>query len=262
MLAYADKSSLIPENKILFSATDLNLYFDASYLFFRDKILKEREFKNYESTALGTLVHYNISQQHLEQPIDSKEVEDFLNSVRDTVNIQWVRDKYIEMTVPVREYINGESLNKPDDIEKNYIYQLTENVYVGGTLDCRYGDTIIDYKTTSNKSIKSEQPLDFKYKNQLLVYAWLCLKHGIEVNAIQNTYITIPETNRFSDTTGRRLQDYPTRIIPIKEYLRPEDIETIESKLYLIAESIEYVLKHKDSLYLFAKDRRLKERTF
>lgn len=260
MIGYSDKRKEIPDDKYLFSVTQTQEYYLNPSEFFRKVILKEDiPFYN-DATVLGTLVHYAISEQWENREVDMTEVNNYLISIPTEfgVNTLWCKNKFVEMQPQVLRYAKALEIEAPTEWEKNYIHQLSENVYIGGTLDVRYGNTILDFKTSSKLTLSADEELPQKYIDQLYTYAWILHQKGIAIDKIGVVYFTIPEVGRISPKTGKPMKDYPLQFIRKELFLNNEHMQVINDRLNLIAENIEYALKHKDALYLFAKDYRLK----
>ena len=255
---YQDKRELIPQDKYLFSVTQMQKFFVNPNEFFRKVILKEdTEFHN-NNTILGTLIHNAISQMYEKKQVSIQEVKEYINSIDAEIDKYWIVSKYEQMVGQVLNNVKGISLDYPTEWEKSYVLQLTDNVYVGGTIDVRYENLLLDFKTSSKLTLKKDDELPQKYIDQLYTYSYMLHKNGVAVDKCGIVYFTIPEVNRTSLVTGKRMKDYPMQFFIKDFYLQQDYMETIEKRLKLIAESIEYVLEHKESLYLFAKDYDLK----
>jgi len=257
MIAYQDKKELIPEGKYLFSVTQIQQFFNNPNEFFRKVIRKETIPFNSNQTALGTLIHYAISQMYDKKEVEQKEINDYLNSIDDIDRI-WVISKYNEMKDDVLNNVKGISLDYPTEWEKSYTLQLSDNVYIGGTIDVRYDNLLLDFKTSSKLTLKKEDELPQKYIDQLYTYSYILHHNGVAIDKCGICYFTIPEVNRTSLITGKRMKDYPMQFFIKDFYLQADYLTTIQKRLFLIAESIEYVLKNQDTFYLFARDYDLK----
>lgn len=261
MIGYKDKRELIPEDRYLFSVTQMQEYYNNSSDFFRKVILKEDiPFQN-TNTVLGTLLHYAISESYEDRKVPDNEIREYIDSVtlKFPIDKKFIIDKYYQMVDIATKYANNIDFDKPTEQEQDYLLQLSDNVYVGGTLDVRYGNTIYDFKTTSNKSLQESDPLPQKYIDQLYTYAYILHQQSIKVDKCGIIYFTVPEVGRFSDKTGKRLKDYPMRCIKKEFYLDANYMKTIVDRLELIRDNIEYIIKNPESLYLFAKDTNLME---
>lgn len=258
MIQYQDKRELIPKDKYLFSVTQIQEFFINPNEFFRKVVRNEKiEFHN-NNTVLGTLIHYTISQMYEKKQVTMQEVKDYINSIEADIDKIWIMSKYEQMIGLVLNNVKGISLDYPTEWEKSYILQLTDNVYVGGTIDVRYDNLLLDFKTSSKLTLKKDDELPQKYIDQLYAYSYMLHKNGVAVDKCGIVYFTVPEVGRTSLVTGKKMKDYPMQFFIKEFYLQQEHMENIVKRLKLIAESIEYVLEHKDSFYLFAKDYDLK----
>lgn len=260
MIAYQDKSKLIPKDKYLFSVTQIQEFFLNPNEFFRKVIKKEKiDFYNTQ-TVLGTIIHYAISQMYDKKEIKDNEIVEYLKSIPKEFEIDthYVKSKTQEMIPQVLHYARGLELDPPTEWEKSYVLQLTDNVYVGGTIDVRYENLLLDFKTSSKLTMKKDDELPQKYIDQLYTYSYILHQKSIPVDKCGIVYFTIPEVNRISLITNKKLKDYPMQFIRKEFYLNQEYMDEIKNRLMLIAENIEYVLANPNSFYLFAKDYNLK----
>ena len=258
-LIYEDKLKMIPENKYLFSVTSLNIYKHYPFEFFRKILLKEQDnFANF-NTILGTIIHHLCSEYLLGKAINDikKEIVEYVDTLDskefDKSLLLLKFNQMYENVIQTLEY-NKFNYGEANDIEKSYIYQLTENVYIGGTLDLRIGSRIVDYKTSSNKYLKDEGEITDIYLNQLYGYAWLCYKHNIEIANLSIQYFTIPDLERFSEITHKPLKGYPCRSVFQNSIINGEIMQEMDKTIYLIAETIEYILKNPKSFKYFGGD--------
>lgn len=258
MLEYEDKSNLIPKDKYLFSCTQYYKFWSNPKEFFRNVLLKEREFNYTNNTVLGTLIHYLIECKHKHTECSYIEIEKYLSNLDYLIiDKDYIRNKFNEMKEYVLSIIEGDELNDPLEVEKNYIFQLSENVYLGGTIDAYYDNKIVDYKTCS--ILPTE--MSMSYKVQLMLYKFLIQSNAhTNITQLRNTYFSVPNVNRYSEKTGKRLKDYPCERLHLDIFVEDNDSEyqLLQDNLYMIADCIEYILKHPDTLYLFSKDITLK----
>ena len=92
-----------------------------------------------------------------------------------------------------------------------------------------------------------------------MTYAWLYKQLGHQVNYIKLVYITRNETGRFSEKTGKPLQDYPSQVYTVQEPVTQANLDLIESCIKLIAESVQCWQQHPELRHILAQDYRLKE---
>ena len=96
------------------------------------------------------------------------------------------------------------------------------------------------------------------YKVQLLTYAWIYRKLGVDIQNIRIVWITNNIVGRVSEKTGKPLKDYPSKVIPVTQVITNEDMEFIESYLKLIAETYLKAKECPELTYLLFSDYRLK----
>lgn len=263
-LEYEDKTKLIPQNKYLFSITDINLFLYEPNLFFRKVLLKDVEPVQKTEMTLGTCIHHlcsEIQKKDADRNLIEQEVMEYLKTLDPTIiDTAYVKEKYHQMEEVVIDTISENNfkfqINETDIIEneQTYITSITPNVYVGGTLDVRYNNLIIDYKTTSNKHIKEDTEMSERYKTQLYGYAWLCHRNNIQIDKVALQYFTIPDLNRVSPVTGKCLQSYPCRDVMQSLYIQQEEMDKFEKLVTLIGETLEYILQNSKSFKFFARD--------
>ncbi|HIH2213124.1 TPA: PD-(D/E)XK nuclease family protein [Campylobacter coli] len=260
LLGYVDKSKDIPEGYYLFSASSINNYFFNPNKFFRKVILKEEVSEQTNSTILGTIVHHFASNYDRNYDEVEKEVIEFLEEYKssESVDINYIKSKYPFMAQELISYIKNFDIFEPTERESSYLLKLTDRVYLGGTIDVRYDNLLLDYKTTSNKYITTDTPIPDNYKLQLYTYLHLLHKNNVKIDKYGITWISVPEYGRISEKTGKPLKDYSTNIVTNTEYIDLDFYNEVWKKIMLVAENIEYILGNPNSLYLFAKDLELK----
>lgn len=261
MIEYEDKSKLIPQDKYLFSATSLREFEYNPNSFFRKVIKKEKiPFFSNES-VLGTIIHYFISENFAKREFKYNDVLEYFDSIPEEfeINTFWVDSKFKEMKDKVLSYVNGLDIREPDESEGTHILQLTDNVYLGGTLDYRLDNLILDFKTTSKLTLSEDEPIPEHYLNQLYIYSYILHQKGIPVDKVGIVWLCVPETNRISSKTGKPMKDYPCRCFTKIEYLKQERMDLITNKLKLVSETIEYILANPESFKYFARDLEYKD---
>jgi ATP-dependent helicase/DNAse subunit B len=259
MIGYDDKRKQIGNDDYLFSVTQMNEFINNPNHFFRKVILKEDiPFAN-NATALGTIIHYAISQAHNDSEIHDFEINEYLDSLSEfDIDYRWILNKFSQMKNIVVPFAKNFSIDKPNEFEKAHLLKLDEHIYLGGTLDCRYDNTIIDYKTTNKLTITKDDELPEKYINQLYTYAYMLHQEGIAVDKAAIMYMTIPEVGRISEKTGKPMKDYPCRCFVVEKYLQQEKMDEIIKKIELIKETIKLILNDRKLLPYFARDLELK----
>lgn len=262
-IGYIDKKQLIPDGFLLFSVTDINLYLNNPNSFFRKIILGDYNNEYNNSTTLGTCIHYLCSELNKTNiSLIDKEIFDYINSLDSLiVDKKWIKDRYLEMQEEVIKTIeeNNFMFNcTPTEVESSYVQKLTDRVYLGGTLDCRYKNWIIDYKTTSNRYLKQDSEIPINYLNQLYAYCFLLKQKNIDIDNLCIQYFTVPDLNRYSEKTNKQLKSYPCTSILLNTCFEMEKYNEVINLIKLISETIEYILDNKQSLGYFARDLELK----
>ena len=260
MIGYRDKTKDIPEDKYLFSVTSMLNFDNNKSEFFNRVLLNNPTNTISKNTILGTIIHHLIETVLTNKTTSLDEINNYIDSFSSELlyeDLDWVKQKFLEMKDYVVSYYDNRFV-KPDKVEYNIIQQVSENVFIGGTLDCLEADgELKDFKTTTQLS--QIQTISPNYKLQLHTYAYLLRLQGINVNTLTIEYIRVPETNRVSEITGKPLKDYPCQIYAISELIDEELIENIKNKIQIISEQIEFILKNPNTLWLFAQDVNLKE---
>lgn len=254
----------IPEASFRISPSSIGKFFSYPSVWYRDYLLGEKEFTASTSTVLGTVVHafaeayakgITLSRDDAEeyimqcarsQPVDS-----------DPIMIQQIRDSYPDMAMTlVNDYIR---YNKPTEVEQQIYASVLDDIYVGGSVDNRTGDTVVDYK--SYNSTTEPKSIPFDYKIQTLAYAWIYRQMGIDINRIRLVYVNRPiDTRSISEKTGKPIGKItPPRVTVLTEVITPDDLELIDNTLKLIAETVQYVRQHPETAHLLFKSYKLKE---
>ena len=254
MLGYQDKSDLVPEGSYLFSVTSISKYITDSNSFFKAVIDKEKEEIQTESTVIGTIIHHAIECTHSDTPLDDEEIRKYITDNSEKFNLDSTEIfKRVYDTLPeIDNYYGSMKFNPPSEYESNHILKLTDRVYIGGTLDARYGDRIIDYKTTKVSSSIGELPQH--YIRQLSTYAYILIQEGLDITSGQIDYIHLGDIGRVSSKTGKALKNYYPYIETKYFYITDEMLRLVESNLKLIADSIEFILDNKDNKHLIYRE--------
>lgn len=245
-------NNLIPEGKIKISPSMISQFFTDKALWYHKTILQDTaNYPNY-FTVLGTAIH-RIAEQFIKtSEIDYQEVYDYLDAIEiyDTTNPSDIEPISEEEKARLRIQIKpmSEALlghmqyyGTPTISEMTLVEQVSNNVYLAGTVDAILGNTLIDFKTTSAKTPKTYIPDNYKW--QLLTYAWLCRKNNIDIQKVAILWITQADVNRVSEKTGKKLKDYPATCALIEYIITEQDMAIIEKALNLISQTCEVSLK-------------------
>lgn len=253
---YKDQyTDLIPENVFRISPSMIYKFTERKWEWYRNQVLGETTFEGNTSTVLGTCIH-RVAEEFIKTgKVDKQALFDYVDKQSIDIDVEFIKQQIKPMGNALLDYFRVYGL--PNKSEFRIATELMEGVWVGGTVDAMIGTTIIDIKTTSEKSPKMYIPNNYKW--QLLTYAWIARKLGIEVNTIQILWVTNDETGRVSETTGKRLKDYPAQVVPVTNIITEEDMQFIEDYLKLIGETYLESLKQPNIKHLLFSDYRLKD---
>ena len=120
-------------------------------------------------------------------------------------------------------------------------------MYLSGTCDRieRKQNLVVDFKTVGKKP--NELVIPFNYKIQLLAYAYMLKKCNVmEPTRIRIVYGVKPQ------------KTIPARCIVVEELITNEYWQLIENTLQLIVDTIKYIRRNPDSVYIIFKSMELK----
>lgn len=254
---------LIPEGNFRISPSTIGKFTDKKWEWYRSQVLGEETFTGNTSTVLGTCIHRVAEvctkfQNSDERDILRTEIPEYIDSFKNNPEIDtaFIGEQWKPMGNALINYLN--LFGYPERSEDAIAYKICDGVYVGGTADAVIGNTLVDYKTTSNQSV-SDTYIPNNYKFQLLAYAWIYRKLGIDIQNIRIVWITQHIVGRISEKTGKPLKDYPSTVIPVTQVITKEDMDFIESYLKLIAETYLKSKECPELTYLLFSDYRLKD---
>ena len=282
-LDYVSGASILPPNSFGISPSNLIKFFDKPHEWYRTQVLGEQDpFTGSTATVLGTCVHFIAEEYTKTRSVDKSEIYKYLYKMcvlgidkqpdfsnedesiefletyanNPEIDARHILSKYKEMGNALIKYLQQDV---PFESESLVSAEVTPGFHVSGSCDALVGSkqatTIVDYKTTSGTPKDS---IPYNYKLQLLSYAYIYRSMGYNVDRLRIVWITQPDTNRYSEKTGKRLKDYPCQIVPVTYVITEEDWNFISSILSLVAESVAYVQQHPETAYLIFKDYRLK----
>lgn len=250
-------SGLLPEDVFRISPSSVYKFTDRKWEWYRSQVLGEETFTGSTSTVLGSCVH-RIAESYIKlKKVDKDEIYSYIDSFASNTDIdrEFIKEQFIPMGQALIDYLRVHGI--PDKSEDTIATELIPGVWVAGTADAVIGDTLVDFKTTSKTTPDDYIPNYYKW--QLLTYAWVYRKLGIDINRIRIVWITNNVVGRISEKTGKPLKDYPTQVVPVTELISDDDMRFIEDYLKLIGETY---LKGKEDpslVYLLYSDYRLKE---
>lgn len=250
------------EGATVFSPSQFSSFIEKPYKWYREQILGEAGFTGNTSSVIGTIVHAIAAAVARGEEVDKDAIESYISDkeVSEDYNPDIVRECYPEMAEAL---INGYVLQNKNNylnVEMRLSSELTDGYFVGGTLDVLEGteaDAVLtDYKTYSSTRKPSTIPQYYKY--QLLVYAVMALSNGFNVRRIRLVYVNRPIVGAISEKTGKQLKSYPSEVTVLTEELTEDDLDFIESLMYLAVDSCQASKKYPELRHVIWHDPRLK----
>ena len=252
----------VPEDCIIrLSPSSIGMFTERPWQWYRQNVLGLDKFEYNTSSVFGTVVHNCAELLALDKKVDPQDIENYINSFedkedycKDTVHKEWY--------AVAKTLVNGYTRGRPVvAAEMQVCMPLGDGVYVAGTCDLIEGTkedaTLTDYKTYNSKV--APKSFNLGYKLQLLTYALILRKQGINVTRIRNVYINRPIDGGISEKTGKPLKSYPPTITPLTHVIEPEDLEYAQSMLDLWKDTYLTGLKYPELLHIIYHDPRLKE---
>lgn len=233
-----------PEDcKYRISPSLFNQFFTDRASWYRTAVKNEILFHGNTYTVVGTCVHriaevmtkFNIS---VEEAIErskqeiSMYISNFLGNPE--VDMHYAENTWIPTAISLSKYFNIVGLPEYSEVKITTPYR--DGIYLSGTIDAIDDKTIIDYKTVLN--IKDYNNIPLKYKEQMMIYAYMAKQVGMEIDRIKLIYVTHDRCNRISEKTGKPLKDYPSELHQIVHTITDEDIADIKWKLDLVTDSL------------------------
>lgn len=247
----------LEENAFRISPSMVHKFTSKKWLWYQEQVLGNTLFTGNTATVLGTIIHRIAEEFTKTKEVNKQGIYDYIKTFQDDpeVDIEYIQEQWEVMGQALLNYLT--TFGIPDESEKEVSYNIQDNVFVAGTIDAISGDTIIDYKTTSYLNPPDKIPENYKW--QLLTYAWICKKLGIEIEKIRIVWITNNIVGRISEKTGKAMKDYPSVVGTTTELITDEDIAFIDSYLHLVAETYLKAKECPELTYLLFADYRLKE---
>ena len=240
----------IPGASFRISPSSIGKFFDSPVIWYKENILKQKQFTASTATVLGTIMHAAAEGYCEGVPITRPQVEAYILASQKKKPImdppiltEEIRELYPDMCMNlVNEYVKG---NKPTEWEVPLFTQVLDDIYVGGTCDNRTRDIVVDYKSASIKP--NTDKIHFPYLIQLLAYAYCYRAQGIDITRLRIVYVVRPT------------KTLPVRTFIVNHIITPEDWTLITDTLLLIAESIQAIRSHPELTHLIFKSMKLKE---
>lgn len=253
---YVDGGAILPEGAIRISPSQFEKFFSKPHEWYRNQLLGESDFDGNTNTELGTIVHACAEAYAKGIEFTAEEVEKHIETLRgkDDVNVDEILQHWKPMVQAlINQYLKA---NKPTETERFIYTEIAPGFFPSGSVDNRTGSMVVDYKTTSN--LTAPTSISYAYKLQLLVYAWIYTQLGIPIDRIRIVYVTRNNVGRVSESTGKPLQDYPSKVSVLTETIGTDDLDFIESLLNLCVETIQATQQYPELTHVFWKDMRLK----
>ena len=236
------------------SASQVSKFFDNTNVWYRENLLGEGKFEGNTATKLGTVVHGAIEMYVDNGEVDWDEIYRFINNITDPeIDIDHISMQVEPMVHAALDYV---SRHMPQETEKFVFQEIIPGYGAGGSIDAIRGHTIMDWKTTSQKSPITR--FSRSYWFQQMTYAWVLKQQGVTINHLKLVYITNNEVGRVSEKTGKPLKDYPSQVYEVTEQVTEESLDIIENALKLVAESAKTFQERPELRHLLAQDMRLK----
>lgn len=238
------QKTIVEGSKYSFSASSISKYQSDTNSFFRG-IYEPINDTYTTSTILGTIIHYLAEQYIKTRQVVNSDITDYL-ATKEDIDKELILKSYKDMGNKLFDYIDNLNISNLNcESEKSLVYKLTDNVALTGTCDLIIGTTLIDFKTTSQLSVKTSMPES--YKTQLYSYLYLLEQNNYRIDSAKLVYITIPQVGRVSEKTLKPLKDYPANVYELPLEFNNDDYQETIKTINLIAESVEYIELHPDS---------------
>lgn len=245
-LDYNYNKDQLPEGHFRIQASSLSRFFTNTSEWFDEKLCDAPGFTGNTSSVLGTCVHF-YSEDFIENgQVDTAEIEKYISKFENNPNVDtaYIRTQY---SVMGENLLNWLSKQKVYSSEQFVSYEVLPGIHAGGSIDLLvelYDGTyeIVDFKTTG--SLTAPKTISSAYRTQLITYASVLSKLGINATSGKIVYITHNQINRRGKPTaknpnGATLKDAPSTITELRFEITPEIKENfINNTLTLIAESV------------------------
>jgi len=264
-LDYESGMKFLPDGVFKISPSSFNTFMTKPHVWYREQVLGEDGFKGNTASVIGTIVHYIAEMYAKGLAVDMDEIGQYITNQKDNPDVDTavVRSSYKAMAeVLINDYVRK---NMPTEVEKFYSVDLGGGVYVGGSIDAIDGITdsiidssscVVDYKTYNSKTKPRAIPQYYKY--QLLIYAYILQKNGYDIDRVRLVYVNRNIDGGISEKTNKKLKSYPPEVTVLTEVIVKEDMEFIESVLFLCRDTYLKAKEDKSLVYLLYKDWRLK----
>ena len=282
-LDYIPGNTIIPDFAFGISPSRLHEFISTPWVWYRTEVLGEKQFQGSTATVLGTIIHYiarcyartqsvdyvqlyrYLLKQTIKEPDysvaenthDRNGIEAYIIKNNDTdIDAKYIIAQYRPMGNALIQYMRTHA-PLPQRTEELIATPITDTVYACGSCDALVNERrVVDYKTTSKLTPPDKIP--YNYRLQLLTYAYIYTQMGYAIDTIEIIWITTNDVGRYSEKTGKRLQDYPSEVISTRESVTKDDLEYISNMLHLVADSLVATGEHPTLTHVIWKDYRLK----
>lgn len=244
----------VPEGAFKISPSQLSRFFDETSGWTREFLLGETGFTGNTASHLGNVVH-GLANMYMEQgAVDYALAEEYIASIDDPeVDKLYIQSKYATMFETLTNSFLVGASGVPELFLKE---EVAPGIYLGGSIDLLNPEEVQDYKTTG--ALSAPTSIRRSYYFQQLCYVWLARKKGYPVKRFRLVYVTVPQIGRISETTGKPLKDYPSKVTELVHEVTNEDIELIEGVIKLVADFVKAWKAHPELRHVLAQDYRLK----
>lgn len=233
------------------SPSSIGDFFNYPSVWYKDHILKEKQFTGSTASTIGTCVHY-IAEQFA---LGKRPTREFMEAQIDALDNPDIDNEEVKTVFPdlatllVNEHVRQRI---PDLVEQSYSAEVAPGIYLAGTLDAIVINNhntpyetywVQDYKSSSTKPSST---MPFGYKMQQMAYAYMLRAQGHTVEKISLIYVTRPT------------KTLPARLFPIHHIITNQDWQAIEDVLSLISESVQLVRNQPELTHLIFKSMALK----
>jgi len=245
------------------SASQFSSFMDYPHNWYRQNVLGETGFEGNTASVLGTVVHYCAEMVGKGSHPDVAQIEQYITNCETLddgtpnidVDASIVRESYEQMaTTLINDYLLH---NMPTQVEPFVQHELQPGYFPSGSIDAIQNDIIVDYKTYNSKTKPRAMPQYYKY--QLLIYAYIYRKMGMDIQRIRLVYVNRYIDGGLSEKTGKPLKSYPPEVTVLTEQIDADDMDFIESLMNLCCESVQKAKEDPSLSYLIFRDYRLKE---
>ena len=167
------------------------------------------------------------------EEIDILNYQDAYFQKRDDIDWDYIMH-YWEVTANL--LIASSPTAAPDAQEYQTLYEIDDEVTVGGTVDYRRDKILGDYKTckTIPKTVGD-------YKWQMMLYAFADKQKGIDTHTLQVTYIQRADEGYDSPKTGKRIGVKKPATAIVDYIITQDDWIEIEEAIKLCADTYKLV---------------------